>query len=232
MAMKNIVFVCCSLALASSSLAQSAFEGMYGQISTGYEKNTASSAQLTGTDNGGVPNLSNSANPSSGSSPLVLGLGYTFLIKDKYTLGLGVDYSALSQDTSVTGFYYPGISSNVYDYKYSISNRVNLFIAPGFAVDRDKLIYVKFGYSTQNVQYSQTNCCSTPSNKAQVNGYGLGLGYKQMIANGFYGFAEANYYSYSSAGMASTYSDGPGGAVSSSPKFNAYNFLLGLGYRF
>lgn len=230
--MKNIVFACCSLVLASSSFAQSAFEGMYGQISTGYEKNTASSAQLTGTDNGGVPNLSNSTNPSSGAAPLVVGLGYTFLVKDKYTLGLGVDYSALSQDTSVAGFYYPGISSNVYDYKYSISNRINLFIAPGFAIDKDKLVYVKLGYSTQSVQYSQTNCCSTPSNKTQLSGYGLGLGYKQMIANGFYGFTEANYYSYSSAGMASAYSDGPGGTVSSSPKFNAYNFLLGLGYRF
>jgi hypothetical protein len=230
--MKNIVFACCSLVFASSLCAQSAFEGMYGQISTGYEKNTASSAQLTGTDNGGVPNLTNTMNPSSGAAPLVIGLGYTFLVKDKYTLGLGLDYSALSQDTAAAGFYYPGISSNVYDYKYSISNRFNLFIAPGFAIDKDKLAYVKLGYSTQSVQYSQTNCCSTPSNKDQLSGYGLGLGYKQMIANGFYGFAEANYYSYSSAGMASAYTDGPGGTVSSNPKFNAYNFLLGLGYRF
>jgi hypothetical protein len=230
--MKKTIVIAYCLVVASSSFAQNAFEGMYGQISTGYDKNTASSAQLTGTDNGGVPNLTNIANPSSGAAPLIVGIGYTFLIKDKYTLGLGLDYSALSQDTSVAGFSYPGLSSDVYDYKYSISNRVNIFIAPGFALDRDKLVYVKLGYSTQNVQYSQTNCCSTPSNKAQVSGYGLGLGYKQMIANGFYGFAEANYYSYSSASMASTYTDGPGGTVSSSPKFNAYNFLLGLGYRF
>lgn len=230
--MKKIIFTCCSLVLASSSFAQSAFEGMYGQISTGYEKNTASSAQLTGTDNGGVPNLSNTTNPSSGAAPLVVGLGYTFLIKNKYTLGLGLDYSVLSQDTSVAGFYYPGTSGDVYDYKYSISNRVNLFIAPGFAIDRDKLVYFKLAYSTQNVQYSQTNCCSTPSNKAQISGYGLGLGFKQMIANGFYGFTEANYYSYGSAGMVSAYTDGPGGSVRSNPNFNAYNFLVGLGYRF
>lgn len=230
--MKNITFACCSLVIASSSIAQNAFEGMYGQLSTGYENNTARSAQLTGTDNGGVPNLSNSANPNSGASPLVVGLGYTFLIENKYTLGLGLDYSALSQDTAVTGFYYPGVSAAVYDYKYSISNRINIFIAPGLAIDKDKLAYFKLGYSTQNVQYSQTNCCSSPSNKAQISGYGLGLGYKQMIANGFYGFTEVNYYSYGSVGIASAYSDGPGGTVSSSPNFNAYNFLLGLGYRF
>jgi hypothetical protein len=93
-------------------------------------------------------------------------------------------------------------------------------------------VYAKFGYSSQSVQYSQTNCCSSPSNKAQVSGYVLGMGYKQLITGGLYGFAEANYYAYAKPSLSSTYSDGPGGTVSSSPSVSAYNFLLGLGYRF
>jgi hypothetical protein len=222
-----------SVLLSSGAFAQSAFEGFYGQISTGYESNTVNSASLTGQDYGGTPNVSNSASPSAHSAPLVFGLGYTFLVKDKFTLGVGIDYSALTQTTSAAGFYYPAFgSSDVYDYDFSVSNRFSLFVTPGYAIDADKLAYVKLGYTTQQVQYAQTNCCSTPSNKSNVNGYVLGLGYKQMIKNGLYAFVEANYYSYDKSSLSSTYTDGPGGTVSANPKSNAYNFLVGVGYRF
>jgi hypothetical protein len=217
--------------LSISAMAQSQFIGPYGQISVGYEKNTASSAQLIGTDNGESPNASNTLTTSSASTQLVLGLGYTFAVKNNVTLGFGVDYSTLTQDTPSAGFYYPGYSS-VYNYKFSVSNRVNLFVAPGYSIDENKLAYLKLGYSSQQVQYSQTNCCSTPSNQAQVSGYLLGVGYKQMVTGNLYGFAEANYYGYARPNMISTYSDGPGGTVTSSPNLSAYNFLLGMGYRF
>jgi outer membrane immunogenic protein len=222
-----------SLMLCSSVFAQSAFQGFYGQVSSGYEVNRINSVRLTGQDNGGLPNISNSASPSAHSAPLVFGLGYTFLVKDKFTLGLGIDYSPLTQTTNAAGFYYPGFSvEDVYNYNFSVSNRLSVFLSPGFAIDTDRLAYVKLGYSTEQVKYAQTNCCSTPSNKANVNGYVLGLGYKQMIKHGLYAFAEANYYAYDKANLSSSYSDGPGGTVSANPKSTAYNFLLGIGYRF
>ena len=228
----NLSVLSASIVLTGSAFAQNAFEGFYGQVSTGYENNTVESVNLTGTDTGQSPNISTSTSPSSSSAPLVLGLGYTFKLQEKFTLGLGVDYSALTQTTQASGFSYPNISSDTYDYDFSISNRFNIFIAPGYAIDDKKLAYVKLGYSNQDVQYSQTNCCSSPSNKANVSGYVLGLGYKQIISNGLYGFIEANYYAYSKANMSSTYSDGPGGTVSANPNLNAYNVLVGLGYKF
>jgi outer membrane immunogenic protein len=228
----NVLVGSFAVVLSCSAVAQSQFVGAYGQLSTGYENNTVSSAQLTGTDYGSAPNKTNTLTTTSTSAPLVLGLGYTFNLKNNFTLGLGVDYSALTQDTQSAGFYYFGDSRNTYDYKFSISNRFNAFIAPGYAIAQDKLFYAKLGYSTQSVQYSQTNCCSSPSNKAQVNGYLLGLGYKQFITKALYGFAEANYYAFGRPNLSSSYSDGPGGTVSSNPNVNAYNFLFGLGYRF
>jgi outer membrane immunogenic protein len=228
----NVLVGSFAVVLSCSAVAQSQFVGAYGQLSTGYENNTVSSAQLTGTDYGSAPNKTNTLTTTSTSAPLVLGLGYTFNLKNNFTLGLGVDYSALTQDTQSAGFYYFGDSRNTYDYKFSISNRFNAFIAPGYAIAQDKLFYAKLGYSTQSVQYSQTNCCSSPSNKAQVNGYLVGLGYKQFITKGLYGFAEANYYAFGRPNLSSSYSDGPGGTVSSNPNVNAYNFLFGLGYRF
>lgn len=231
---KAKLFLSCSgLILSSSVFSQSQFAGAYGQIATGYENNRVSSAQLIGKDYGGTPNTSNSVSATNSSAPLVLGLGYLVPVQNNFTLGVGIDYSTLTQETSPAAFYYPSINNSPnFNYKFTISNRFSIFASPGYAIDRDKLAYAKLGYSSQSVQYSQTNCCSSPSNKAQVSGYVLGLGYKQLIAGGVYGFAEANYYAYAKPSLSSTYTDGPGGTVSSNPNVSAYNFLLGLGYKF
>jgi hypothetical protein len=221
------------LIFSCATVAQSQFAGAYGQISTGYENNRVSSAQLTGTAYGGTPNTTNSVSTNSGSAPLVLGLGYLFPVQNNVTIGLGVDYSTLTQETNSAAFYYPTINNSPsFNYKFTISNRFSIFAAPGYAIDKDKLAYAKLGYSSQSVQYSQTNCCSSPSNKAQVGGYVLGLGYKQLITSGLYGFVEANYYGYAKPSLSSTYTDQGGGTVSSNPNVSAYNFLLGLGYKF
>ena len=230
--MKILITLFLAYCISTAALAQNQFVGAYGQVSTGYENNTVSSATLTGTNYGSTPNTSDSVSTNTSSVPLVFGFGYVFPVQDKFTLGLGVDYYALTQETSPAAFYYRGISTATYNYKFTISNRFNIFITPGYSLDQDKLVYAKLGYSSQNVQYSQTNCCSSPSNKAQVSGYVLGLGYKQFITAGLYGFAEANYYSYASPNLSSTYTDAGGGTVSSNPNVSAYNFLLGLGYRF
>ena len=235
MKIKTLVAVIAGAGLTMSghAVAQSAFEGFYGQVSTGFEHNVVENATATGQDFGGVANVSNTVSPSANSAPLVLGLGYTFQVKDKFMLGLGVDYSALTQTTSTAGFFYPGTgSTDVYDYNFTVSNRFSLFVTPGYAIDRDKLAYVKLGYTNQRLKYSQTNCCSVPSNTDNVNGYVLGLGYKQIITQGLYAFVEANYYAYEKSSLSSTYADGPGGTVSGSPSSNAYNFLVGVGYKF
>jgi outer membrane immunogenic protein len=229
----KLLLGCFGLILSCATFSQSQFVGAYGQISTGYENNSVNSAQLIGTNYGGTPNTTNSVSTTSGSAPLVLGLGYLFPIQNNFTLGIGVDYSTLTQETSPTAFYYPSINNSPsYNYKFTISNRFSIFASPGYAIDRDKLAYAKIGYSSQSVQYSQTNCCSSPSNKAQVGGYVLGLGYKQLITGGLYGFVETNYYAYAKPNLSSTYIDEGGGTVTSNPNVSAYNFLLGLGYRF
>ena len=229
----KLALACSGLLFSCTAFAQSQFAGAYGQISTGYENNRVSSAQMIGTDYGSSPNASNSVSTNTGSAPLVLGLGYLIPVQKNFTFGLGVDYSTLTQDTGSAAFYYPTVTNSPsFNYKYTISNRFSIYAAPGYAIDKDKLAYAKIGYSSQSVQYSQTNCCSSPSNKAQVSGYVLGLGYKQLITGGLYGFAEANYYTYAKPSLSSTYTDGGGGTVSSNPNVSAYNLLLGVGYRF
>jgi len=115
-----------------------------------------------------------------------------------------------------------------------------------------KLVYLKAGYSSVDVtQNASTGACigafgcfsntvlgqTTPGAQTKtVGGYVIGLGYKQMIAKGFYGFAEANYMSYGKANFSQTsnYTDGSGGSVTSntSGSLNSYQALVGVGYKF
>jgi hypothetical protein len=62
----------------------------------------------------------------------------------------------------------------------------------------------------------------------------LGLGYKQMISGGFYGFAEANYMSYNKVNLGTSWTETTGVRVTNNTNTgaSAYNFLVGVGYRF
>lgn len=99
-------------AFCSPTLAQSAFQGFYGQVATGYEANNASGLNGTAvTAPGGVDNTGNLAasNQSFGSAPLVLGFGYNFSLNPQWLLGVGVDYSALSQTSSNYSYTNQGV---------------------------------------------------------------------------------------------------------------------------
>jgi len=218
-------------------MAQSAFEGFYGQVGTGYENNRFSNT--SGTTN--APYTFSSGNQNANGLPLIIGLGYNYSIAPKWLLGMGIDYSVLSQETSA----YRG-TGNDGDYvsgaKLQASNRANIFLTPGYAIDKDKLVYLKAGYSM--VTMKQTNVTSytdpvipanggtvsIPSQNKNQGGYIVGLGYKQMIASGFYGFAEANYMSYSKTSFAGTSTDGT--TITAKPSLNSYQALVGVGYKF
>lgn len=222
---KNLLIATLLSVAATGSMAQSAFEGAYGQLGVGYDQNSVSSA--SGRANGvAVTYPSTNAGSFSG----VVGLGYNFSVAKDFLLGIGADYGVVPS-TKTNGTNTSGTLGS------TISNRYNIFVTPGYALAKDKLAYLKAGYSSQNVKITEQTA-STPATNGQTmgqgnaNGYVLGLGYKQMVASGFYGFGEANYYSYSGAQFANTtMSDG---TVTSaySPKSSAYQFLVGVGYKF
>lgn len=222
--MKKILLVAL-LTAASSAMAQSAFEGAYGQLGVGYDNNTVDSSGAT------VNGFATTAPQGSGGSfASTVGLGYNFAINNQVLLGLGVDYGFVNSSQ------FTGSNSTFTNVGFKVSNRYNVFVAPGYAIDKDKLAYLKVGYSNQSVKITDEDSGSATKGEttAQGNagGYVLGLGYKQIITGGFYGFGEANYYNY--GGVASTSKTLSDGTVSSnySPKSSAYQFLVGLGYKF
>lgn len=220
-----------------SIFAQSAFQGFYGQIATGYESNSVSNTSLVMSDADGTNPLQfpGGNNPTNGSMPLVMGLGYNYAVTPEFLLGLGVDYSLL-QTTIGNANINPSVQPNT-GTTYKVSNRLNLFITPGYAIDKDRLVYAKAGYSTQRLQTSYWNnvngeCSGNSTGSGNVNGYILGAGYKQIIAGGFYGFGEANYYKYGNASFGNASLCDTTLITNFKPSTSAYNFLVGVGYKF
>lgn len=236
----KLLVVAAATVVASSAMAQSAFEGFYGQVGTGYESNSITNLGSTYsyTYNGGSGTGSNSApNQNANGVPLVIGLGYNFKLNNSWLLGVGADYSALTQESSNYNSVDADGTANG-PGKIKISNRYNIFIAPGYAIDKDKLVYAKAGYSAQTGNYSAGAYGTTPSfnNTFNASGYVLGLGYKQIITGGFYGFAEGNYMSYSKVNAGSSWTEATSPAINVTSTSNtgssAYTLLVGVGYKF
>ena len=229
--------------VASSAMAQSAFEGFYGQVGTGYESNTVtnlSSPYTVTTSSGTYTGTSSSGNQTASGMPLVLGIGYTFAVTGPWLVGLGADYSALSQKTgayTATQAQNGGGSSTSTGNQVELSNRYNIFVTPSYAVDKDKLVYLKAGYSSVQAKATSPAQSTDPSisNTINTSGYIVGLGYKQIITGGLYGFAEGNYMSYASTSSNVSWrstNNAYNVSVNQTGASNAYTLLVGVGYKF
>ena len=211
MKMKKKLLVASLLTLAGTgAMAQSAFEGFYAQAGIGYESVTPS---FTGgsVDGFGYTGTGNNANSFAGT----IGAGYNFAVTPSFLLGIGAEYSPIAGSKANITTTVAGIGSET--DQYNKKDSYNIFISPSIVIDKDKLAYAKVGYTGANVT-------SGDGENTSLNGYSLGLGYKQIISGGLYGFGEVNYASYANANV--------GGGATGSFSFNSTNVLVGLGYKF
>ena len=268
MKVKSLIVGMGLISLAAPALAQSVFAGFYGQISTGYESNQIGSISggSSVTPFASSDHNSTGSSQSFGGTPLVLGAGYYWQASEKWLIGVGADYSALSQtspnysynstnakgSTSVA----TGETITANDLSMQLSNRFNLFITPAYAIDKDKLVYVKAGYSQVSSQFNRSTSVTKTLNgvsttlptvggnqSSNQGGYLIGLGYKQIITSGLYGFIEGNYMGYSAPSYTYTttnvtdrssgYSSvGTRTASVNFASLNTFQMLIGLGYAF
>jgi outer membrane immunogenic protein len=225
--MKKLLVAAAVAGLVGTANAQNAFEGFYGQLGIGYENN---SVKFSNGAVNGNPDAASDANKSysGGSFSGAIGLGYGFAIDKNWLLTVGADYSPLTSNTSTTTFNNDDGTSDT--LKFSVSNRYNVFIAPGYVIDNNKLVYAKAGYSAQSVKMKASvgDYFNNPSKN--LSGYVLGLGYKQLIDKNIYFFGEGNYMNYSSANASGTSADAR--TVTYGNSATAYQFLVGVGYKF
>lgn len=206
--MKKILLITAMFTFSNTSaIAQSAFEGFYTQYGIGTETVAPSFTD------GSVLGFSYTASGSNSNSFAgTIGAGYNFAVSPSFLLGIGAEYSPFQGSKANVTIILPGFGTST-DQIYK-KDSYNIFVSPGIIVDNNKLIYAKLGYSGVTLSSSVN---------AYLNGYSLGLGYKQIITGGFYGFGEVNYASY-----ANTNISGATGSFSA----NVTNVLVGLGYKF
>lgn len=220
---------------ATGTFAQSAFDGAYGQLGIGYQNVSPSISNASGS----IPSLGANNIPLSssiGNSNDFTGTvtaGYNFGVTKTFLLGLGVEYSPLaSQSSNLNVSYGPDRvgTSYIASSNFKMNNSYNIFLSPALAIDKDKLAYLKVGY---------TGASATAAGQSiSLSGYSLGLGYKQIISGGWYGFGEVNYASYGNQNVSTSYRSTWNGVgsypttASANISANTTNVLVGVGYKF
>lgn len=228
---KKILVAALLAASASGVFAQSKFEGAYGQVGVGFTSvNPSVSNSSLRPPAGNTPSSYpySVSTSSSNSFAGALALGYTFSVAPQFTLGLGADYLPFNGQSSNITYSNSQLNPSSSTYSWKQKQTYNLYLAPGIAVSPDKLVYAKLGYSNTQIDLSGSN--------QTLSGYLVGLGYKQIISGGFYGFVEANYTSYGNKTLTTTgpWVSGTTGtySASSTVSANAFNALVGVGYKF
>jgi len=210
------------------------FEGFGLQLSTGYQNNEVKASNLTFN---GIPasevseeNLGFS-NASKGEMPLNIGVGYTFALTDRFTLGALVEYNPLSMNTGNSRLTYDGVASNDPDdlIKGKLENQVSISIVPGYAFSDSTMGYARVGWINATAKASVDDLTFSKN----TNGILLGLGARHLFTKNIYGFAEATYANYGGA-TASTMGDVGGQPARIGVKLTptSYSFLVGVGVRF
>jgi opacity protein-like surface antigen len=149
--------------------------------------------------------------------------GYTLALSGPWSLGLGATFAP---GTSPSSDYAVSITTPrgtlTGPGTYNVSNIYSITLQPGYAIDKEKLVYGKVGYTGVT---TNTNSDSFGKASANLSGYTLGIGYKQVITSGLYGYAEFNYASYSNVSV-------PYSQLSGNINATGMDVMVGLGWRF
>jgi len=166
-------------------------------------------------------------NVSKQAGPMgIVTIGYMRAISDNFLLGIGAEYNPLA---SKSGNYTYAVSGANINGHYELQNTYNVFLSPATPVGADGLLYGKVGYTSTSIEATD----SGNSNSNSLSGFSLGLGYRQTIQAGLYGFGEVNYASYGNQTSSQTGTiSGHPASISITSSANATNLLVGIGYKF
>ena len=219
--MKKELLVASLLALTGSGvMAQSAFQGFYGQVGVGYESTDAGFSNGTMTTGAAAGQAYNISSSNGNSLTGNVGLGAYFPVTSTFLLGVGADYSPMAGSSTNFTFRIPtaGVSETG---SWKTKNSYTIFVSPAYVVAKDKLAYAKVGYAGLSSQVTDADGVKNTNN---YTGYSLGLGYKQMVSGSIYAFGEVNYAAYGSKSLSSD--------TNGSTKPTSMNALVGVGYKF
>ena len=226
---KQILAAAAATLLITSAMAASDFEGLFAQVGIGYQNNNIDSSTLNYSSTSGSGSVSINSGSSSDFSSLIA-LGYNFSAGNDWLIGVGADFSLnnpKAENVSVSGGSGGG--------QVKVSNRYDIFVQPTMLLGKDAAVYAKLGYSSQKLKLTDTTSSSdtygATLTNSSVSGYLVGLGYKAIFNKWWYGFAEANYYSYSAPSSNSLTANNTK-YTGYTPSSSAYEGIVGIGYKF
>jgi len=231
MQIRSFVYCLILCGISSTALAQnSKFSGPYAQFGIGYQTASPSFSNTSLSAAGQTLTPTISVSNASGFTGTVAA-GYNFFSGTPLLLGLGIEYTPFPTSNATASASYSG-SVGTYQNSASVrvNNSLNIFIAPGLALDQNKLLYGKVGYTGSSANGVNTDF--------YMGGTSLGFGYKQIISAGFYGFAEYNYVNYGSlnrslSGNLKTPANiSVPATLNSTVTATSTTLLFGLGYQF
>jgi outer membrane immunogenic protein len=226
----GLLFCCLSSVALAQSSQNSKFAGPYAQFGVGYQTASPSfsNTSLSAAGQSLSPTISvSNANSYTGS----FAAGYNFFSGTPLLLGLGIEYTPFpTSNATATASYSGSIGTYQNSASVHINNSLNIFLAPGIALDQNKLLYGKVGYTGSSANGINTDF--------YMGGTSLGFGYKQIISTGLYGFAEYNYVNYGSLnrtlnGTLKTPNNiSVPATLNSTVSATTTTLLFGLGYQF
>jgi hypothetical protein len=212
--------------LSSMQVSAQSFEGFYGQVGVGFQSVVPSVTNASITSPSGTRYNMGTSVDSTSSFTGTATLGYSFLVAPSFLLGFGGEYSPFAGQSGNVSYTNSGLNPSTISTTYKLKNSYNFFLSPGIVIDPQSVAYAKIGYTGAGIEAggSTTN----------YTGYSLGLGYKRFISGNLYAYGETNYMSYGNKSETSSGPWGGGGsyAASVTSSANAYNFLVGIGYKF
>jgi opacity protein-like surface antigen len=149
--------------------------------------------------------------------------GYTLALSGPWSLSLA---ATIAPGTSPSADYAVLINTpkgtTTGPGTYNVANIYSITVQPGYAIDKEKLIYAKVGYTgaTANTESEAFGKASST-----LSGYALGIGYKQVISGSLYGYAEFNYANYSNVTV-------PYAQLSGTVNATGMDVMVGVGWRF
>jgi len=226
MKMKLLVTAAATV-MAGTAMAQPTFVGAYGQIGIGYETVSPSLSTSLSVGGVGIPAEIRTSNANSFAGTITA--GYNFAINKNFLLGVGAEYSPIAGNSQNANLTLAGVSADTSVGTYRKTNSYNFFVSPGLVVGGDGLAYAKIGFTGATMREES----SDGSSSNNTNGYSLGLGYKQIVKGGLYGFGEVNYASYGKQTNTQTgVIGGRPASASITSSSNVFNVLVGIGYKF
>jgi opacity protein-like surface antigen len=221
--MKKLIVAAAIASLSGTALAAGAFDGPQIQLGIG---GSATWAKTTGENSSGPVTVD--GNSSSGSVNGIVAAGYSKEIDGTggFNLASNIFYVIGNQNAGSTG----GNSTLISKTGTSeLKGTFGISVEPGWNFSKETLGYVKLAWLNSRYNWSNTETdtgvTASSSLQGSINGFGYGLGVKQMLTDNIYAGIDLMGVTYGS------YNPG-GNAAGLSFKANQFMGFASIGYKF